>query len=164
MEVSTKYFFLRHEIVFAVTVGLKHMLTGSVFRFVNEENREYSLGTINAITFGRTLALTDGSRSNVYINCNEFEASGDTKLAYVSILRVSNGNIKPTDIGYRFVRTISPGREWLCVRYLSITVNEWMEEVEQAWSTSGLEQLDSSMDEEDSALLNDGVGTGEDDE
>jgi len=133
MEVSLRYFFTRNEIGQAVATATYNHLIGGVARYVTTRDGPYSLGVILAFMSGKTSKLPDGSLSNIYLRCEEFIATGETKIVRVAFSHISNNKPQPTDIGYEFVQINASSKEWMYMIYVNRIVNEWMKEIEKAY-------------------------------
>lgn len=130
MKIQSKYCFTRNEIGQAISMGMIDLLIGNVIRHVNTDTKEYSLALIICVMTGKPMQFPDGSVSNVYLRCERFDSTGESKITRVPIICVSNKEPCLTDNGFEFVRAIPISDGWLNMMFTNRMVISWMNEIE----------------------------------
>lgn len=134
MEVPVKHYFARNDIVEAVLTGMSNLLIGGIARYIISKDKQCALGIIVDVMLGKLVRFTDGTASNIYLRCEEFNVTGQTKIVRVSLTRISNNQPQPTDIGYEFMRFDKLPNDWISLQRIRFVVIKWMSEIETEWS------------------------------
>lgn len=133
MEVQSRRFFTRVEIRRAIGFDLIEFLIESVVRHINMETKEYSIGIIRRVLKGPTMTFPDGTKSNIYLDCEEPSSTEEKKIVRVPMIALSNKEPLLTDIGFEFIRIIRMSYEWMEMMFINRMVMSWMKDIEREW-------------------------------